>query len=94
VARESLYDQFHLLSEMVPPVDVHRDTATTREQAAEIVTGGIADAVTIGREYLANPDLVRRWTEGAALNAPRTEFLYSGGALGYTDYPTLPGRQR
>ena len=35
-------------------------TTTTREQAAEIVTSGIADAVTIGRADLANPDLVRR----------------------------------
>jgi N-ethylmaleimide reductase len=46
--------------------------------------------VTIGRAYLANPDLVRRWTYGAEFNAPRLEFLYTGGALGYTDYPRLP----
>jgi 2,4-dienoyl-CoA reductase-like NADH-dependent reductase (Old Yellow Enzyme family) len=48
-----------------------------------------ADAVTIGRRYLANPDLVRRWTEGAELNQIRSAFLYSGGAEGYTDYPVL-----
>lgn len=51
--------------------------------------GGTADAVTIGRAYLANPDLVRRWTYGAALNVARTEFLYTVGALGYTDYPSM-----
>jgi N-ethylmaleimide reductase len=65
------------------------ETITTREQAVGVVTTGTADAVTIGRAYLANPDLVRRWTYGAALNVPRTEFLYTGGALGYTDYPSL-----
>jgi N-ethylmaleimide reductase len=63
---------------------------TTREQAVDVVTSGIADAVTIGRAYIANPDLIRRWTYGAELNVARTEFLYTGGARGYTDYPALP----
>jgi N-ethylmaleimide reductase len=66
------------------------DVATTREQAGQVLICGVADAVTIGRAYLANPDLVQRWTDGAELNSPRTEFLYVGGPLGYTDYPTLP----
>jgi N-ethylmaleimide reductase len=63
---------------------------TTREQAAEVLEAGLADAVTIGRRYLANPGLVRRWTEGAELNQIRSAFLYRGGAEGYTDYPVLP----
>jgi N-ethylmaleimide reductase len=63
---------------------------TTREQAAEVLESGLADAVTIGRRLLANPDLVRRWTEGADLNEIRPAFLYCGGAQGYTDYPVLP----
>lgn len=62
-------------------------TTTSREQAVGVVKTGTADAVTIGRAFLANPDLVRRWTYGTELNPPRTEFLYTGGALGYTDYP-------
>ncbi|GBG38735.1 alkene reductase [Mycobacterium montefiorense] len=61
---------------------------TSREQAVDFVKTGTADAVTVGRAYLANPDLVRRWTYGAQLNAPRNEFLYTGGAQGYTDYPS------
>jgi N-ethylmaleimide reductase len=65
-------------------------TTSTRERAVDVVTTGASDAVTIGRAYLANPDLVRRWTYGAELNAPRLEFRYTGGALGYTDYPFLP----
>ncbi|OBG25286.1 hypothetical protein [Mycobacterium sp. 852002-51057_SCH5723018] len=63
---------------------------TTREQAAEAIEAGVADAVTIGRRYLANPDLVRRWTEGAQLNQIRSAFVYRGGAEGYTDYPVVP----
>lgn len=63
---------------------------TTREQAAQALDNGVADAVAIGRRFLANPDLVRRWTEGAPLNEMRPAFLYSGGAEGYTDYPPLP----
>lgn len=65
-------------------------TTTTREQAVDVVTSGIADAVTVGRAYLANPDLIRRWTYGAELNVARMEFLHTGGARGYTDYPALP----
>jgi N-ethylmaleimide reductase len=64
-------------------------TTSTREQAVDVITSGIADAVTIGPAYVANPDLVRRWTYGAELNAPRTEFTYTGGASGYTDYPSM-----
>ena len=44
----------------------------------------------MGREFLANPDLVRRWREGAPLNEPNPQTFYGGGAEGYTDYPTLP----
>jgi len=65
---------------------------TTRDQAAEVLRGGVADAVTIGRRFLANPDLVRRWTKGAPLNEIRPAFLYSAGATGYTDYPFLSPR--
>jgi N-ethylmaleimide reductase len=64
-------------------------TTSTRERAVDVVTTGTADAVTIDSAYLANPDLVRRWTYGVQLTQPRMEFLYNGGALGYTDYRSL-----
>jgi N-ethylmaleimide reductase len=38
--------------------------------------------------FICNPDLVRRLREGAPLNALDTKTLYTGGASGYTDYPT------
>ena len=62
----------------------------TRKQAAKVLEEGLADAVTIGRAFLANPDLVRRWAAGAELNEIRPAFLYGGGSAGYTDYPVLP----
>ena len=49
---------------------------------------GLADAISFGRPFLANPDLVQRLREGAPLNQDVMETYYSQGAEGYTDYPT------
>jgi N-ethylmaleimide reductase len=40
--------------------------------------------------FIANPDLPERFASGAALNPPDPQTFYSGGAAGYTDYPSLP----
>lgn len=49
-----------------------------------------ADLIALGRAFLANPDLVERLRTGASLNPLREQyFMYTGGATGYTDYPTL-----
>lgn len=61
---------------------------TAAEASAEIAAGN-ADAVAWGKLFIANPDLPRRFQEGAALNAPVPETFYGVGAGGYTDYPTL-----
>ncbi|MEU4239648.1 alkene reductase [Actinoplanes sp. NPDC026619] len=61
-----------------------------RDQLERLVADGVADAVTVGRPFLANPDLVRRWTEGTELNEPDQDTFYAGDAKGYTDYPALP----
>ena len=61
----------------------------TRESAEEILARGDADAVAFGQLFIANPDLSRRFALKAALNAPRLETFYRGGAEGYTDYPAL-----
>lgn len=61
-----------------------------RDEMARIVEDGTADAVTVGRWFLANPDLVQRWTQGAELTEPDQATFYTGGATGYTTYPTLP----
>lgn len=49
----------------------------------------VADAISFGRPFLANPDLVERLRTGAALNTPDKATFYTPGAQGYTDYPTL-----
>jgi len=62
---------------------------TTLETIEELLGTGLADAVVVGRPFLANPDLAERWRAGAELNAPNPDTFYGGGAEGYTDYPTL-----
>jgi 2,4-dienoyl-CoA reductase-like NADH-dependent reductase (Old Yellow Enzyme family) len=61
----------------------------TLESAEKIVASGTADAVAFGVQFIANPDLVRRFAEQTALNAPHPETFYTHGAEGYTDYPAL-----
>jgi N-ethylmaleimide reductase len=48
-----------------------------------------ADLIAVGKPFLANPDLVERWQQGAAENAPDMATFYTPGAKGYTDYPAL-----
>jgi 2,4-dienoyl-CoA reductase-like NADH-dependent reductase (Old Yellow Enzyme family) len=62
---------------------------TTREKAQAILDQDLADAVAVGRLFLANPDLPKRWETGAELNEPDPDTFYGGGAEGYTDYPSL-----
>ncbi|MFD2190547.1 alkene reductase [Pistricoccus aurantiacus] len=63
----------------------HYDAA----RAKRIIDDGIADAVAIGRSYIANPDLVERFRLGAPLNEPNPDTFYGGKEEGYTDYPFL-----
>lgn len=60
---------------------------TTLEQVDGILEQDLADLVAVGRPFLANPDLPRRWREGLPLNEPDPATFYGGGAEGYTDYP-------
>ena len=50
---------------------------------------GIADAISFGRPFIANPDLVARLRVGAALGEAETATFYSRGREGYTDYPDM-----
>ncbi len=62
---------------------------TTREDAAGFVRDGLADVIAVGRQVIANPDLVRRWRDGHPVNEPNAATFYAQGAEGYTDYPAL-----
>jgi 2,4-dienoyl-CoA reductase-like NADH-dependent reductase (Old Yellow Enzyme family) len=61
----------------------------TKESADAVIARGDADAVAFGKAFIANPDLPRRFAEGAGLNEPVPETFYSHGPEGYVDYPAL-----
>lgn len=61
----------------------------SRELAIDAVEAGRADAVSFGRLFLANPDLVQRLQRGAELNTPNPQTFYTPGPVGYIDYPAL-----
>ena len=58
-------------------------------RAESDLAAGKCDLVAVGRPFLANPDLVSRWKDGEAVNAPETATFYTPGPKGYTDYPAL-----
>ncbi|CAM4256476.1 alkene reductase [Bordetella muralis] len=57
--------------------------------AEDVVESGQADLIAFGKPFIANPDLVRRLREGAALNTPDNTTFYGGSTKGYLDYPVL-----
>jgi 2,4-dienoyl-CoA reductase-like NADH-dependent reductase (Old Yellow Enzyme family) len=61
----------------------------TQETAEAIIQNGNADAVSFGVQFIANPDLPRRFAEKAHLNEPNPATFYAEGTAGYTDYPFL-----
>lgn len=63
----------------------------TAAGAAADVASGRADAISFGRPYISNPDLVERIRVGAefAPNVGVPQTWYFPGEHGYTDYPTL-----
>ncbi|HLG89650.1 MAG TPA: alkene reductase [Alphaproteobacteria bacterium] len=61
----------------------------TLETGQQFVRAGRAAAISYGRFFISNPDLVRRFREGAELARFDRKTLYTPGAEGYTDYPAL-----
>ena len=59
----------------------------TAADAEACIAEGKADAVSFGRPYIANPDLVTRFREERPLAAANFDFAYVGEDRGYTDYP-------
>lgn len=53
------------------------------------VASGVADVVSYGRAYIANPDLVERFKNGSLLAKMDASTLYTPGAKGLTDYPSI-----
>ncbi len=59
------------------------------ERADEDLASGLADAISFGRPFIANPDLVERLRTGAEWTPLDPKTLYSPGPEGYIDYPVL-----
>jgi len=57
------------------------------DSARALLDAGKAQAVSFGRAFIANPDLVERIAADAPLAKPDYALLYTGEARGYTDYP-------
>ena len=53
------------------------------------IASGHADVIAYGVPFIANPDLVKRFSINAALNQADSSTFYGGTEHGYTDYPFL-----
>jgi N-ethylmaleimide reductase len=60
-----------------------------RQKGDAAIAEGIADFVSFGVKFLANPDLPERLKLNAELNQPDFATFYGGDAKGYIDYPAL-----
>jgi N-ethylmaleimide reductase len=60
-----------------------------QDSAQRAIEQGRADFVAFGRLFIANPDLVARFRQRAALNSADEASFYVGGDQGYIDYPFL-----
>lgn len=65
----------------------------TLETAQHELETGQADAVAFGRDFIASPDLPKRFETGASLNELNMQTCYGVGQedlrVGYVDYPSL-----
>ncbi|MBO0810418.1 MAG: hypothetical protein J2P23_00060 [Microlunatus sp.] len=55
----------------------------------DLISAGVADLISFGRLFIANPDLVTRLQTGADLAQPDVSAAYGGDQRGYIDYPAL-----
>lgn len=93
------HDPAHFMASGLPYVTPHIHEAYTGKlmvnggytaaEGEEAMEKHQADAVAYGTLFIANPDLVERFRQGAPLNTPDQGTFYTPGAKGYTDYPAL-----
>lgn len=60
-----------------------------RSKGDSILANGNADLVSLGKLFIANPDLPKRFELNAQLNTPDPKTFYSYDEKGYIDYPFL-----
>ncbi|WP_345817234.1 alkene reductase (plasmid) [Paraburkholderia sp. PREW-6R] len=61
----------------------------TLELAERTLAAGDADLFSMGRPFIANPDLVDRLRVGAPLADAPKEYWYGGDSTGYSDWPDM-----
>ncbi|MEO3977067.1 alkene reductase [Streptomyces sp. CAU 1734] len=61
----------------------------TDHTALPLIEDGIADILSFGGLFLANPDLPERLRTAGPYNTPDPASFFGGGDKGYTDYPAL-----
>ncbi|GAA2082480.1 alkene reductase [Actinomadura alba] len=64
------------------------DAPVTPDAGARDLTEGLADAISLARYWLANPDLPARVRAGGPYNEADPATFYGGDHRGYTDYST------
>ena len=69
------------------PLVLNQDYTFERAQAD--LESGAADAISWGRRYIGNPDLVERFRAGAPLADDDPKTWYARGPEGYIDYPAM-----
>ena len=69
----------------------HADQRPSGPARLRLVEEGVADMVSFGVLFLANPDLPDRLARGGPFNQPDPATFYGGGDVGYVDYPPLTG---
>lgn len=56
------------------------------ERGNRALAVGQAGAISFGRPYISNPDLVEKYRSGAELTKPNYKLMYTPGPEGYVDY--------
>ncbi len=59
----------------------------TRDSATDLIAMGPADAAAFGKDFIATPDLPRRFRKDLGLNQQDPATFYGSGPKGYVDYP-------
>lgn len=91
-----IFTREHVAEDSLNPLLKARFTGTyianegfTKTSAEQWIAAGHADAVAFGKDFIATPDLPRRFAENQPLNTLDKNTLYAHDAVGYTDYPAL-----
>jgi N-ethylmaleimide reductase len=71
------------------PLVLNSDYDDRKAQAA--LDAGKADAISFGRPFISNPDLLHRFAKGLALTPDDKATWYTGGESGYATYTAAEG---